>query len=227
MAGVGVLAPGAADDDAAGALPPPPIAATALWQDPDSFAELPCRHCSAAAPPGGTPEQLAMKSDRQAAPMAAFSASLGGRAGDAAGGAEDAAGAVGSRGAADFLLGFAVVVLCSGSAAGACAAGGGRPCSADWQPGDKSDAFDRRQSRSSGSLGLIQEQCAMKSLSVQACRTALSWASCEAAALGAGSGAAAGFGAAGSAAAGTGAAAAGAGAAIALTALLQAGVNFA
>src|ERR1700722_9338075 len=77
-ADVGALASGAADDDAAGAPPPPPIAATALWHDADSFAELPFRHCSAAAPPGCTPEQFAMKSDRQAARMAAFCASLGG-----------------------------------------------------------------------------------------------------------------------------------------------------
>src|SRR5271167_2443992 len=61
-AGVGVLAAGAPDDAATGA-PPPAIAATALWQDADSLAELLSRHCRAAAPPGWTPPQLAMKSD--------------------------------------------------------------------------------------------------------------------------------------------------------------------
>ena len=174
-AGVGVLAPGAAEDGAADAepAPPPPIAATALRQDADSFAALLCRHCSAAEPPGCTPEQFAMKSDRQAARMAAFWASLGGD-GDAALGAATAAAsleAAGSREIVDFLLGFAAVVLLSDLRSGASAARGGSACSAAWQCGDKSDAFDCRQRRSSGLLGLIQEQCAMKSLSVQDCRT--------------------------------------------------------
>jgi len=38
-------------------IAPPPTAATAVRQPGDSFAELVARHCKAALPPGGTPEQ--------------------------------------------------------------------------------------------------------------------------------------------------------------------------
>src|SRR5215469_13382471 len=76
-AGVGVLAGGTpAEDDTAGVAAPPPIAATALWHAAESFAAWLLRHCSASAPPGWTPEQFAMKSERQAARMADFCASL-------------------------------------------------------------------------------------------------------------------------------------------------------
>jgi hypothetical protein len=40
------------------------IAATALRHAGESFAELRCRHRKASAPPGVTPEQSDMKSDR-------------------------------------------------------------------------------------------------------------------------------------------------------------------
>jgi hypothetical protein len=41
------------------------VARTALWQLGDSFDTFFCRHCSASAPPGRTPEQFDMKSERQ------------------------------------------------------------------------------------------------------------------------------------------------------------------
>jgi hypothetical protein len=41
------------------------MAFTAFWQPGDSLVALRCRHCSASAPPGVTPEQLDMKSERQ------------------------------------------------------------------------------------------------------------------------------------------------------------------
>ena len=43
---------------------------TAAWQDGESLASLRTRHSNASLPPGWTPEQLAMKSERQAARMA-------------------------------------------------------------------------------------------------------------------------------------------------------------
>jgi hypothetical protein len=60
---------------------------------------------------------------------------------------------------------------------GAAAAGGeaGSDCSAAWQLGERSAILPFRHARISGLLGAIQEQCATKSLSVQACCTALSW----------------------------------------------------
>ena len=36
---------------------PPDTAPTAVWQDGDSWLKLLCRHCNAALPPVGTPEQ--------------------------------------------------------------------------------------------------------------------------------------------------------------------------
>jgi hypothetical protein len=41
------------------------IAFTACWQPEESLATLSFRHCSASFPPLGTPEQFAMKSERQ------------------------------------------------------------------------------------------------------------------------------------------------------------------
>ena len=62
-------AAGAAVAAPAGALPP--TATIALRHVCESFAELLCKHSSAAGPPGWTPEQFAMKSDRQAERIAA------------------------------------------------------------------------------------------------------------------------------------------------------------
>src|SRR3984957_14369806 len=50
---------------------------TAAWQDGESLASLRSRHSNASLPPGWTPEQLAMKSERQAARMASRWASVG------------------------------------------------------------------------------------------------------------------------------------------------------
>lgn len=46
------------------------IALTAAWQPPESFARLRLRHSKASLPPGCTPEQFAMKSERQEERMA-------------------------------------------------------------------------------------------------------------------------------------------------------------
>jgi hypothetical protein len=75
-AGDGVLAAGGREGatavgggtDAGGGLTP----LTAVLHDPDSFARLRLRHSSASLPPGWTPEQFAMKSDRQEARIAAI-----------------------------------------------------------------------------------------------------------------------------------------------------------
>jgi hypothetical protein len=64
------------------------------------------------------------------------------------------------------------------SAGCASAAGGVGPGAADptaaWQDGERPAALAFKQSMISGLSGLIHEQCATKSFSVQACRTALS-----------------------------------------------------
>jgi hypothetical protein len=48
------------------------IALTAVLQDPERLARLRLRHSSASLPPGVTPEQFAMKSERQEARIAAI-----------------------------------------------------------------------------------------------------------------------------------------------------------
>jgi hypothetical protein len=48
------------------------MALTAVLQDPDRLARLRLRHSSASLPPGVTPEQFAMKSERQEARIAAI-----------------------------------------------------------------------------------------------------------------------------------------------------------
>jgi hypothetical protein len=53
------------------------IALTALRQGADNFGSLRTRHSSASLPPGCTPAQLAMKSDRQAARTASRCAWVG------------------------------------------------------------------------------------------------------------------------------------------------------
>jgi hypothetical protein len=52
-------------------------APTALAHGADNCAALRSRHCSASRPPGCTPEQCVMKSDRQACRIAAISSGLG------------------------------------------------------------------------------------------------------------------------------------------------------
>jgi len=128
-AGVGPLAAGAPAEDAAadgeGEVAPPPTAATALWHAAVSLAAWLLRHCSASMPPGCTPEQFAMKSERQAARMADFCASVGAAAGGADALAAGGGAGVGACEAADFLV--FVVALRSGAAGGVSAAGGGEP----------------------------------------------------------------------------------------------------
>jgi hypothetical protein len=41
------------------------VARTAVWQPPESLSTFFCRHVSASLPPGVTPEQCDMKSERQ------------------------------------------------------------------------------------------------------------------------------------------------------------------
>lgn len=53
------------------------ITLTPLRQAPESLASLRCRHCRASLPPGVTPEQFEMKSERQAERMALRCASVG------------------------------------------------------------------------------------------------------------------------------------------------------
>lgn len=53
------------------------MALTAAWQPPESLARLRFRHSRASLPPGCTPEQFAMKSERQFARMALVCADVG------------------------------------------------------------------------------------------------------------------------------------------------------
>ncbi len=53
------------------------VARTAVWQPGDSFATFFCRHISASLPPGWTPEQFDMKSERQLERMALCCAEVG------------------------------------------------------------------------------------------------------------------------------------------------------
>jgi hypothetical protein len=63
--------------DAGGLDAGPAIAPTALRHDADNFGWLRTRQSSASLPPGCTPAQLAMKSERQAARTASRCASVG------------------------------------------------------------------------------------------------------------------------------------------------------
>jgi hypothetical protein len=142
-----------ADGDA-GAAPAPPIAASAPWHGLESSAALRSRHCSAARVPGCTPEQCEMKSDLQEARIALICFALGCRAcvgcgAVAAGGGETSAGAAAAGTASDTVA--AALVR-----------------SAFWQDAESCAALARKQSRSSGLLGAIHEQCDTKSSSVQA-----------------------------------------------------------
>ena len=87
------VAAGAPDGATVAPAPLPPIAATALRQAAESCASLRLRHCNASAPPGCTPEQWDMKSDRHAARMAAVCCAVG-FAGVVAAGAAGAGGAL-------------------------------------------------------------------------------------------------------------------------------------
>jgi len=170
----GATAAGVAADGAmlVPAAPPPiaPTAATAVRQPGDSFTELVARHRRAALPPGWTPEQCAVKSDRQAEWIAAVCAAEG---------AAGVAAVVAFPCACDF---FAGSTDWAGSAGGVMAAfGADAPVTADLHADDKSLAFACRQSTISGLVGAIQEQCAATSSSVQARRTASNRSSCDAA----------------------------------------------
>ena len=162
-----------------------------------------------------------MKSDRQAERIALVCFAVG---------FCGAAGAALARVASGFLA--EAGCLAAGATGGASTAAGvaaaGTDCSALWQDDDRSAELAFRQSKTSGLLGAIHEQCAMKSFRVQACRTALISSSVVFAAtvLGAGSDGDDAVGVSTGVAAGTaGAAAAAAGAsgfgATALTAVLQ------
>src|SRR6202035_875455 len=163
-----------APDGAAAAAPAlaAPLAVTALRQAAESRASLRLRRCNASAPPGCTPEQWDMKSDRHAARMAAFCCAVGaaGAAAGAAGGGALARAGSGGFGSAGFFAGVACRAGSAGGAGAAAAGGGaaGRDCTTAWQLGERSAALAFRHSRISGLLGAIQEQCATKSLSVQA-----------------------------------------------------------
>lgn len=74
-AGAGAAAGGVAP--AAGAAGGDMVAPTAVLQDDESLATLRCRHSRASRPPGCTPEQFAMKSERQDARMALACADVG------------------------------------------------------------------------------------------------------------------------------------------------------
>ena len=164
-----------APDGAAAAPAPPPIAATALRHAAESCASLRLRHCKASAPPGCTPAQCDMKSDRHDARTAAFCCSVGAAAGAAGAGGELARAGSGGFGSTGFLAGAAC--RAGAGSAGAAAAGGdaaGSDCTAALQLGERSAALPFRHNRISGLFGAIQEQCATKSLSVQACCTVLS-----------------------------------------------------
>src|SRR4051794_26714735 len=73
--GAGVAA--GADVAADGAAGLGAIALTAVRQAGESAAELRCRHCSASAPPGVTPEHFDMKSERQEARIALCCSGVG------------------------------------------------------------------------------------------------------------------------------------------------------
>ncbi len=181
-------AAGAPDGAAAPAPPPPPIAATALRHAADSCASLRLRHCNASAPPGCTPEQCDMKSDRHDARMAAFCCAVGfagaarGRRGRRCRGRRCAGARRLCRLWLYRLLGRRRLPrrLSWRRGRGGGRGAAGSDCTAAWQLGERSAALAFRHCRISGLFGAIQEQCDTKSLSVQACCTVLSssfWAS--------------------------------------------------
>jgi hypothetical protein len=158
---------GVAIPEVAGASPPP-IAATALLHGPDNCAALRCRHCRASAPPGVTPEQCAMKSERQAARTALVCAALGLAVAGVAAAVDGFAAGFGAAGAA---AGFGVVDG-SGAAAGAAvvagvvaagAAGGLMALTAVWQAPESLLTLRLRHSKASLPPGVTPEQFAMKS----------------------------------------------------------------
>ena len=105
----GATVAGGAPDGAAAAPGPPPIAATALRHAAESCVSLRLRHCNASAPPGCTPEQWDMKSDRHDARTAAFCCAVGaaGAAAGAAGGGALVRAGSGGFGSIGFFAGVA------------------------------------------------------------------------------------------------------------------------
>src|SRR5262249_58204967 len=131
--------------------------ATAFRHGAESRVEFLCRHCSAAAPPGCTPEQCAMKSDRQAARMALSWWELGFCGPVAAGGAPE-----GDR--ASVCTGFGVVTVRVGGEAGFGASAGGAATPArgprggeawtrPWEAGGDSAALPFRDGNNAGPRG--------------------------------------------------------------------------
>src|SRR5262249_56541135 len=111
-----------------------------------------CKHLSAAGPPGCTPEQCAMKSDRHAARMA-LSCSLLGFC-DAASVAAAGAGLASRIGSVRFAAGAgAAGAGCDVSAAGAGRTGAGAAaseCTACWHAGERLGALPFRESKRFG-----------------------------------------------------------------------------
>jgi len=159
ISGIGPIGAAAAAGAAAGASfapaagAPLPIAATALRHRGESCAALRCRHCRASAPPGCTPGQRAMKSERHAARTALRSSALGAAA-------SFAAGADGDMAAAGASL--------------APPAGAPLPIAATAlrHRGESCSALRSRHCRASAPPGLTPGQCATKS-ERHAARTAL------------------------------------------------------
>jgi hypothetical protein len=155
---------------------PPAMAATARRHEVERCDEFSCRHCTASAPPGCTPWQRAMKSDRHAVRTALTCSGLG--CASPGGGPDGGAATCGCTTPGLRRVGGGAASAGPPSAGCASAAGCvGAACAdptAAWHGGESAAALAFRHSRISGLSGLIHEQCAMKSLSVQACLTALS-----------------------------------------------------
>ena len=140
-------------------------ALTAVWQLGESLAELRCRHCSASAPPGVTPEQFDMKSAVHDCRIAACCSGVGAVGAAAAGAAGVAAeGVAGAGGTA--VRGGAAAAGGAGGCVGAATAGFGviaataprhagdsfaelccRHCSASAPPGVTPEQFDMKSER--------------------------------------------------------------------------------
>ncbi|MFY9601361.1 MAG: hypothetical protein WB563_16385 [Pseudolabrys sp.] len=160
---------GAFSDAAAGgeAGAPPAIAATALLHGAESCAALRWRHWNALVPPGCTPEQCDTKSERQAARIALRCCVVGGWAVFAAVAAGDEGEGL-ARVGSDLFVRDAGCSRRAGSADDGAAVVLDGDATALRQAGESPAALAFRQSTTSGLLGEIQEQCAMKSSSVQA-----------------------------------------------------------
>src|SRR5262245_13261212 len=132
------------------------MAASAVWHGAETRAAFCCKHLSAAGPPGCTPEQCAMKSDRHAARMALSCSLLGfcDAASVAAAGAGLAAAAGGCGLSAEPLVGRgAIGTLAAGTMA----------LTAVLQDADNLASLRLRHSNAFLPPGCTPEQLAMKS----------------------------------------------------------------